>query len=134
MKATPEEVSVFRPGMYVHWKGQRYKALGLGQDSTNRVLEGLKWAADWCNRHSGDATLDQTGVERKTLIRVASKLMDEFNIGAPVSSEEPTVAYISLDPGPHQGNLCFRELWQWNERVPMLGGGHLVRRFQWVGP
>lgn len=32
------------------------------------------------------------------------------------STQEPTVAYVALD-GPHAGKICFRELWQWNERL-----------------
>ncbi len=132
MRATPEEVAAFRPGVYQHWKGPYYRALFLGQDSTNRELEGLKWAADWCERHAGDATLDQTGVERKTLLRVATKLRMELEISA--SSEEPMVAYVSLNTGPHSGNICFRELWQWNEAVYPNAKPPSFPRFHWIKP
>ncbi len=36
MKATEQQVKDFKPGLYQHWKGPMYLALGLGQDSTNR--------------------------------------------------------------------------------------------------
>lgn len=38
MKATAEEVKAFKPGIYVHYKGPRYHALMLGEDSTNREV------------------------------------------------------------------------------------------------
>jgi len=30
----------FRPGVYMHWKGSKYRALFLAQDSTNRADSG----------------------------------------------------------------------------------------------
>ena len=100
MKATREQVEAFRPGVYRHWKGALYRALFLGQDSTNR-----------------------DGKE---------------------STEEPTVAYVALSDGTgHQGNICFRELWQWMEPVmisvkgteSMLNGPRVsVPRFLWRSP
>lgn len=35
-KATEADVKAFKPGIYVHYKGPRYHALFLGEDSTNR--------------------------------------------------------------------------------------------------
>ncbi len=36
MKATHQEITFFRPGLYQHYKGPFYRALLLGNDSTNR--------------------------------------------------------------------------------------------------
>jgi len=40
---------------------------------TARALAFAEVAA-WCGRHAGDATLDRTGVERKTLLRLEKRL------------------------------------------------------------
>ncbi len=137
MKASERQVKDFRPGLYRHWKGPLYRALFLGQDSTNRE-SGLKWAADWCRSHAGDATLDRTGVERKTLLRAADKFQVMVDLAGSESTQEPTVCYISLDD-PHKGQVNFRELWQWDEFVtwelkPPSYPNQFAPRFDWVGP
>lgn len=73
-RVTKEEVEMFKPGVYVHYKGPQYHALFLVEDSTNRD------GAD--------------------------------------STQEPMVVYVPLE-GDHCGTMKARELWQWNERVPV---------------
>lgn len=53
------------------------------------------------------------------------------------STEAPVVIYVSLDPGDHAGNVCARDLEQWNELVPDVdadGAPHPVPRFEFVRP
>ncbi len=54
------------------------------------------------------------------------------------SSEEPVVVYVSLSE-PHQGNICVRELWQWEQFItwdlkPPSYPNQFAPRFDWVGP
>lgn len=48
------------------------------------------------------------------------------------SSDEPMVIYISLNE-PHSGNVCARELWQWNELVKWPENKEWPR-FRWMHP
>lgn len=39
-RVRPEVLAAFKPGLHVHYKGGRYEALFLGEDSTNRAAHG----------------------------------------------------------------------------------------------
>ncbi len=101
MRATEQQVKDFKSGLYQHWKGPKYRALFLAQNSTNQ----------W----NGDA---YGGGEE-------SRVYEE-------ATEEPMVVYVSLD-GEHAGNVCARELWQWNQGVEW-GDLGVFPRFRWVSP
>ena len=67
-------VEVDRDRLLVELKQRDQAIAAAAKEARARAFQD---AARWCERHAGDATLDRTGVERKTLLR-ASKLIAEL--------------------------------------------------------
>lgn len=105
-------IEQFRPGVYRHYKGGRYLALFLTEDSNNRKI-------------SCDEAHPNLDVYHP----------DEAHVGE--STQEPEVIYIHLD-GPRAGQRCNRKLKQWCEQVVSLervpGDRQMVPRFTWESP